>query len=120
MTVMSRAEAKAEKRRQAIDHVLPDADAIIHGIIENVVSAHGIERHGFDSRHEIARYVENKAIHKIEQETPIHPDDDDYAFVEDEIDYAECEAYDIAMAEMEVMAEEGELPDLGNREPADE
>jgi hypothetical protein len=102
MTVTAHPER--QEAYDAVAHVVPDAHSIIESMMEDLALPAEYDEHGFDSTHEVAEHVEAAVIEQI-NDTPVHPDDDAYVFVEEELTYAKDHVFDMVMEDFEPPAE---------------
>ncbi|WP_135666833.1 hypothetical protein [Halorhabdus rudnickae] len=103
MTVMTRAEAREEKHRQKVEHLIPDWEARARALMEDYSIPEEFEAHGFEDKHDVAEKVEERTIEVI-REARIEVPHDAVHFVEEEVEMAKDQVYQLVMDEFEEYA----------------
>jgi len=100
---MTRAEAREEKHREEVSHLIPDWRSRAEALMEDYSIPAEFEAHGFEDTHDVAERIEQDVVELI-QDAPV-PRDAEH-FVEEEVVEAKHEVFALVMEEFPEMAEE--------------
>ncbi|ERJ05095.1 hypothetical protein HLRTI_002894 [Halorhabdus tiamatea SARL4B] len=103
MTVMTPAEAREEKHYDQVAHLIPDWESRARAMMEDFSIPQEFEGHGFESKADVAEKIEKRTVEVIREARMAVPHDAVH-FVEDEVEMAKDQVYQLVMEEFEEYA----------------
>lgn len=103
MTTMSPAEAREEKHRQQVGHLIPDWESTATALMEDFSIPEEFEAQGFEGTADVAEAIEKRTIETIREARTDVPRDAQH-FVREEVEMARNQVYGHVMDHFEEYA----------------